>query len=510
MSAFANQLKYHQEVFLPNLRLLVEQQLRGIYVDQEALHACHADLLLRIQSSMTAFLEHPDVAHHISEYNKEVHSAWKRAEPTKFNKDGTVAKRWEKWAAKEETWVAENGFNPNSKTQLRRLFFNQLGHKPVLLTDSGLPAVSRKALPALGEPGKLLSKYNLYVKRRGYVEAMIAKTTRDGLLHPQFNSYGTMTGRLGGSGGLNMQQMPKVASFLHCLRARPGHRLVQLDAEALEPTILTEFSRDPAMWKIYGPGAKPNDLYLFVGSKLASIGKEIRKYYDPDNPTPEGIALAKKHCKRERDISKVICLSSSYGAGPAKIHETLKLAGIDISMSEVRNIHRDYWRLFAGTKRFEESLKDIWAANEGWIPSVMGTPICIAEPLLKDIVNRFCLTGDSLVLTDSGPKPLVSVTTSDLVWDGVEWVSHEGVQYMGTKQVINLSGINLTPDHKVLTENGWTRADRVDSLAEVPGPRVGWKEVWRLCYSIGKTVAKKWLHVRGSRMQPRYAPDQPI
>jgi DNA polymerase I-like protein with 3'-5' exonuclease and polymerase domains len=149
---------------------------------------------------------------------------------------------------------------------------------------------------------------------------------------------------------------------------------------------------------VYGPGAKANDIYLFVASKIPALGAGIRKYYDPDNPTPEGIAAAKKHCKRERSIAKIVVLAANYNAGPAKIHETLALGGIDITMREVRDIHRAYWRLFAGVKRFEEQLRDIWTSNEGWVPSVLGTPICVAEAYVKDIVNRFCQTSGHQVL----------------------------------------------------------------------------------------------------------------
>jgi DNA polymerase-1 len=294
--------------------------------------------------------------------------------------------------------MAKNGFNVNSKQMLGWLLYDKLGNPVLVFTETGRPAVSRKVLPSLGEPGKLLSKYNLYKKRLGYVEAMIAKTARDGILHPQFNSVGTVTGRLGGSGGLNMQQMPKVAEFLAALRARPGHKLVQADAEALEPVILAEFSQDATLLKLYGPNAKPNDIYLFVGAKLPGLGDAIRKYYDPDDPTPEGITTAKEHCKKERAVAKIVVLAANYNAGPLKIQETLKFAGIDLTVPEVRKIHLAYWRLFSGVKRFEEKLHDMWTVRSGWIPSILGTPICVDAEYVKDIVNRFCQTSGHQVL----------------------------------------------------------------------------------------------------------------
>ena len=384
---------------MTEVRLIAEQQLRGIFVDQELLKACRASLIAKISTSMQSFLVHPSVAHHIVSYNQEVHLAWKRAEPPQFLKDGTtISKRWEAWLAREQTWLADKGFNVNSKQQLAWLLYDKLGHKVLVLTETGRPAVSRKVLSSLGEPGKLLSKYNLYKKRLGYVDATIAKTARDGLLHPQFNTMGTVTGRLGGSGGVNCQQFPKVADFLVALRARDGHKLVQADIEALEPIVLSEFSQDPTLLKLYGLGAKPNDLYLFVGASLPGLGEAIRKYYDPDNPTPEGIAAAKTHCKTERSISKLIVLSAAYGASAKKIQETLQFAGIDLSITEVRSIHRAYWRLFAGIKRWEEKLSDMWASRSGWVPSILGTPVCVDGEYLHNIVNRHTQTSGHQVL----------------------------------------------------------------------------------------------------------------
>jgi DNA polymerase I-like protein with 3'-5' exonuclease and polymerase domains len=176
---------------------------------------------------------------------------------------------------------------------------------------------------------------------------------------------------------------------MECFKARPGHSLVQLDFAALEPTLLAEFSQDATLLNIYGPNALPNqDIYLYIAAKIPALGREIVKYYNPDAPTAEGLADAKKKCKRERGIAKTVHLASAYGAGAPKIHETLIEGGVDISLLEVKQIHADYWRLFAGVKRFESELINIHSATGGWIPNVLGRPICVDKGYLKDINNR--------------------------------------------------------------------------------------------------------------------------
>ena len=378
-------MEYHQREFMTELELLAEQQLRGLFVDREQLLVYYQSLDDAILQAKHAFMTNEQVAKALADIEAEVRAEWLKAEPPQFNKDGSTAVRWTKWKEKGDRLEY---FNLNSKQQLENLFYDRMGFTALKKTEGGRRVVDKKILPTLGAPGRLLDAYNKLVKEKGYVGAALAKSAIDGLIHPQFISVGTITGRLGGTGGFNFQQQPKTRGYLSCLRARPGHRLVQDDTIALEPCVMAEFSADRALLGLYGPAAKPNDVYLYVAAKIPALGAEILKYYDPENPTKEGIAAAKKHCKKDRSVAKIVHLGSSYGAGPPKIHETLVLAGIDISLHEVKQIHAQYWKLFAGIKTWGQRLTMIWANNGGWVPSVSGRPLCVAEGLLKDIVNR--------------------------------------------------------------------------------------------------------------------------
>jgi len=306
---YSQLIKYHSEDFLNLVKLVAEQQFRGIYIDRDKLFAHHADLAQRIYTSMQSFLSHSSVSPHIEAFNTEVLAAWKAAEPSPKTALGKPSARHEAWFKRGETLLTKLGFNPNSKQQLGWLFFEKLGYKPLSKTPTGRPVIDKKTLPFLGEPGKILVAYNKSIKEQGYVSRLVEKSEASSQLHPQFNSVGTITGRLGGSGGFNLQQQPKSKGYLSCLVARPGHKLVQADLQAVEPVVLAEVSRDPILWSIYGPDAKPNDVYLFIAGKIPAIGANILKYYDPDNPTPEGISQAKKHCKRDRQIAKTLQLS---------------------------------------------------------------------------------------------------------------------------------------------------------------------------------------------------------
>jgi DNA polymerase I-like protein with 3'-5' exonuclease and polymerase domains len=66
-----------------------------------------------------------------------------------------------------------------------------------------------------------------------------------------------------------------------------------------------------------------------------------------------------------------------------------------------------------------------------------------------------CFGPDTKVLTDNGWKRIVEVKATDTLWDGEEWVTHNGVIPQGVKETITAYGVSATPDHAILTEHGW-------------------------------------------------------
>jgi DNA polymerase I-like protein with 3'-5' exonuclease and polymerase domains len=66
-----------------------------------------------------------------------------------------------------------------------------------------------------------------------------------------------------------------------------------------------------------------------------------------------------------------------------------------------------------------------------------------------------CFGPDTKVLTDNGWKRIVDVQATDMLWDGEEWVNHQGVVPQGEKEVLTAHGVSATLDHEILTERGW-------------------------------------------------------
>jgi hypothetical protein len=193
--------------------------------------------------------------------------------------------------------------------------------------------------------------------------------------------------------------MPKTRGMLSAWEARPGCKLAEIDFEAVEPTVLAEFSRDASYMMLYGPGAPANDVYTFVGSKLRTFQAKLAGIYDPAAPTKEALAHVKSHFKKDRAVWKKLHLSATYLAGPRKIYEDLKLEGVDISLEEVQQMHHDYWHdVFPGVKQYITKLEREWQKRGGWILNGIGRPLAVAEDKKKDLLNRFCQsTGHDLL-----------------------------------------------------------------------------------------------------------------
>ena len=68
------------------------------------------------------------------------------------------------------------------------------------------------------------------------------------------------------------------------------------------------------------------------------------------------------------------------------------------------------------------------------------------------IAELACSAEGQLVLTDHGLIPIENMTTEDRVWDGENWVHHDGVVYRGEREVMRYAGLLATPDHLVYVE----------------------------------------------------------
>ena len=185
---------------------------------------------------------------------------------------------------------------------------------------------------------------------------------------------------------------------------------------------------------------------------LKSMGAlEMGVKMDELKPLVEAWRSANPHIvqfwwKVDRAVKKTIEDHLTYKVGPLSI--VSRDGRLSITLPSGRALH--YLSPRIGTNRFGgESITYMgmdtthhWGEVESYGP--------------KFVEN--CVAHDSLVITDRGPVPIQEVTREMMVWDGKEFVQHEGVVCKGIQDTILVDGLRLTPDHRVYTKAGWLEA----------------------------------------------------
>lgn len=75
-----------------------------------------------------------------------------------------------------------------------------------------------------------------------------------------------------------------------------------------------------------------------------------------------------------------------------------------------------------------------------------------------------CIAEGTLVITNRGLIPIEEITPEMLIWDGDEFVKHDGLIYQGIRDVISLNGIYMTSEHKILTDKGWIESAKANGF----------------------------------------------
>ena len=277
-----------------------------------------------------------------------------------------------------------------------------------------------------------------------------------------------------------------------CLVARDGHRLISVDYSNIEGRVTAWLAGET--WKIqafraFDKGLGP-DLYKLAYSRSFNMPVEA---VDKD----------------QRQVGKVMELALGFGGGVGAFQSMARGYGLEVEDDEAdrlkvawRDAHPCTVALWRDLERaaFEAVERPglITEAAGGrirfrvragflWMILPSGRPLAYAKPYLREVetpwgemrpqvhyigVNatthqwqreaayggKWCLSADTLVLTEIGWLPIEDVKADTRVWDGVEWVEHEGAVYRGARNTINLNGVRLTEDHEVLTTAGWKHA----------------------------------------------------
>ena len=263
---------------------------------------------------------------------------------------------------------------------------------------------------------------------------------------PQMRSYAA----------LHHHKVPKNSKMKYAMDKETVEKLARSTGDPLYKKCI-EF-REFEKMRTYALGWMPGDdgLIHATGSFFPATGQF--SYTDPNIQTAPNVGKYGPLAEQFRTAIEApdgYCLlefdKKSYHAQTlgfeADCPEYIRLAKIDIhsylATQMIKAEHCEY-ALEWSDGELKEWLS--WYKKNFKLPD--GTPF----QKIRDKQAKPCIAQGQLVLTDEGLVPIEQVLLRQKVWDGVEFVSHEGVVCKGLKEVMTYDGLTATPDHQVFID----------------------------------------------------------
>jgi len=288
----------------------------------------------------------------------------------------------------------------------------------------------------------------------------------DGFLPVPMNYAPAVTRRFGGTQKVNMLNLPK-NDMRKAILAPKGSMLVTADMSQIECRLLAMIANEE---KILSAFREHRDIYCEFGEKIY------------DKPIT-------KADYEERFISKGAVLGLGYHLGAPGFNRNIQsmaknilnrdiILGAKTSLKIVSLYRRTYtkipklWRLLQGhflsvlqgksqgPSKFRNGIL-VYDKHQIHLPD--GSRIQYHSGQLENthgghMAENVCIAHGTKIFTDSGWKLIQNITLTDLVHDGIGFVNHGGLLHNGTREISNIDGVYMTPDHEVLTKTGWTQA----------------------------------------------------
>lgn len=257
VAPFPAVLREHDILFANLLHLVIEQKIRGMFIDKELLLKYEATTQAKLEAALSAFYSYPPVKERVEFFNANVEAEYNKVKTSVSKVWATARDRpWEHpevWTKgirnKQSKWEMEHGswfrivekalanrrtkgpdlFNHQSPAHLKWLFYDTqlVPFKVVRMPDPenekpwmrrGLVEIqvndtfsidwemtAKGALPIdkgvrlfFGEAGALYTKVMIYVKRLQFIKGLLKAVDEDSILRPDIRVHGTITGRCSG------------------------------------------------------------------------------------------------------------------------------------------------------------------------------------------------------------------------------------------------------------------------------------------------------------------------
>lgn len=267
------------------------------------------------------------------------------------------------------------------------------------------------------------------------------------------------------------------------VKAPEGHVLVVGDSANIEARMVCWIANQSDILEKYRAG---EDLYCDMASDIYSC-------------------VVTKKDGSKRQLGKVAVLGLGFGMGKKKFYATATKPPWGVVIEEaVTNRAVEVFR------HKYDKVAAFWEyQNEIVIPSMADGGMCYADPLGKIMVGteqlilpngrvlrypnlrqrknpdpdsyfkvewvfdvregsrliptklyggKLCIAAGTKVLTNLGWVNIENITVKHLVHDGVNFISHGGIIYKSVQECIPVDGVLMTPEHEVLTDEGWKAA----------------------------------------------------
>jgi len=399
--------------------------------------------------------------------------------------------------------------NPNSVAQMKEWLADH-----GLETDTLGKKVVAELLKTAPEPlgSALTLRQQLAKSSAKKYQAMENAVCGDGRAHGMFQFYGAnRTGRWAGRliqmQNLYQNHMPDLEQARALVRAsdfstlellydsvpevlselirtafvpRPGHKFIVADFSSIEAVVLAWLAGE--QWTLDAYAAK-RDLYIENAEIMFGVPKGS---VDKRSPLRQKSKIAVLACGYGGSVGAL----KAFGALEMGLKEEDLKPLVDAWRATNPSIVRLWWDVDKAAKQVvrdrtcteTHGLRFSYQSGMLFITLPSGRRLCYVKPHVG--ANQFgsdcvtyegvgtakrweriesygpklvenCVAEDTLVVTNSGLIPIQNITAQHRIWDGVEFVAHDGLIHQGTQPAVSVNGVMMTPDHKILTTKGW-------------------------------------------------------
>lgn len=335
-----NTVTLYNDLLMPAIRVFLDQQIRGIKIDQERLKT------LAYEGWFPRFLQMQ------TELAQE---------------------------ARALGWPADD-FNMNSAPQMRDMFIKVLGVEPSKWSQkTGLPSLDKETLESIKHPfAARIREVRSMETIVDYVLAVNKHLKYDGLLHPMASVTTTRTGRTSYRDPA-MQTIPKpytVGADYARIREvivphnSDTHEIIEADYNQIEVWLAWAESRDPTLLEHLQSGD--------VHSRTAEGAFNVLR----GDFTPERWSEYRQNAKRIR-------FGLQYGEGAEKLSSPPPI-GLGCTVAEARRYVNGFWKTYPNHRRWTQDIQR-QVVDEGFLrtPSgrVMRFPIVLDHKSLRQAIN---------------------------------------------------------------------------------------------------------------------------